>query len=1226
MITEIEDKLNTINEDKFANVARLYLSYRFNNVLSTGFALGQEKSRRGIPDNFIPLQNEYYCFNEITTVQQKDLKAKLSKDITDCFEQKHIPKEKIAQIILICNRKVNPKLYDELINHKNDYSSATKLEIIGIDDFANQIFRDYPSLCKELGISIDTGQILEVEGFIKQYEKSKFATTLQNQFYNREKEIDDAFKFLKNGNLLLIYGQAGTGKTKLSLEIVKRFKNENPDFNLKYIINNNQLIWDDLKTQLTINKNYLLVIDDANKLRSNLDLIANFIKEEREGQIKIIFTVRDYVKNEIFDRFFNYQEIELKNFSREELSKILESKEFNITRYGIDKIFSISKGNPRLAIMAATAALNDDYDKLNNAATIFEEYFSSIKNDLESLKDKELLKVAGILAIYRNIDIGLNDVVNEIGSLFNIDSKTLIEKLQLLFQYEVADEFRGAYKISDQILGEYIFYLTFIDEQYISFKNLLDIYVEKSRFSLSKVLNPIIQNYGFKKVKDKILPALKFKWNELGDDNIKKVRFLKDFWFYLPTEGLLYVKDKIETFNQIENLNSLKLETYRDNYIEQYDDDLIDLLIRYNQLPDKLDLTLELLMKYALTSQIVFTKVLKAFKQSFSYGQYSFENKYFLQRKLFDFLYQKAEGNHIFFSRIILFIADEFLVDSYHSTSSDGRAMIIQTLPVIISVEEQKQFRKKLWDFIFNCFQSDELKENVYDFFKHHKYSPGSQNIKEVIEYDKELIIPFFTNNFLEKSFKECEIVQNYIRRLGFAKVEFEETLKRDFISDEFKLWFILNERALEKKKILTELTESYSAKDYFNFLETINIIYQNKSEFFSGYSTILDSITEILIHLANSDFELFLKVFKKMYDYDYASSILTGKLFSELVYDKEKVEKLKAFIYHTNTIEGNKITLIRKLPKEYISIQDYKIYKELINRREINNFWFIDDIFRRISDLGINIKIELNDFISMLYSKTQTDENTYIHQDFFTYLFDEHNDIYIQNLRIIEKIYMFLENKDSHFDYELSVLKQIVSVNPKFIIELLESHFDKSTHISKRELEYYGLHKLWEIENADTVIVCALEFFKKVPMFWCNASCEASYLFNGNSEKERNLLLSLIGSTSDSKELRMLFNIVVSKYGSEKYEFLKLILNKNKNLELFRKLDFYVQSSTFSGSRIPRIQKEISEFEELKDFLEKLNDLDLLNHIVWVENSISSHKREIEEERKREFLDEWGY
>lgn len=1223
MITEIENKLNTINEDKFANIARLYLSYRFNNVLSTGFALGQEKSKRGIPDNFIPLQNEYYSFNEITTVQQKDLKAKLSKDITDCFEQKDIPKEKIAQIILICNRKVSPKLYDELINHKNDYSSATKLEIIGIDDFANHIFRDYPSLCKELGISIDTGQILEVEGFINQYEKSKFATTLQNQFYNREKEIEDAFKFLKNGNLLLIYGQAGTGKTKLSLEIVKRFKNENPDFNLKYIVNNNQLIWDDLKTQLTINKNYLLVIDDANKLKSNLDLIANFIKEEREGQIKIIFTVRDYVKNEVFDRFFNYQEIELKNFNKEELSKILESKEFNITKYGIDRIFSISKGNPRLAIMATTAALNKDYDKLNNAATIFEEYFSSIKNDLESLKDKELLKVAGLLAIYRNIDIGLKDIVDEIDSLFNIDKDTLIQKLHLLFQYEVADEFRGAYKISDQILGEYIFYLTFIDEQHISFKTLLDIYLEKSRFSLLKVLNPIIQNYGFEKIKDKILPLLKLKWNEIDDTN--KIRFLKDFWFYLPTEGLLYVKDKIENFNHVEDLNSLKFETYRDNYVEQYDDDLIDILIRYKQFSDKLDLSLELLMKYGLSNQSVFTKVLKAFRQSFSYGQYSYEEKYIVQRKLFDFLYKKAEENQVLYSRIILFIADKFLTDSYQCSSSDGRNFTIHTLPIVM-IDEQKKFRKKLLDFIFNCFKCEELKENVYNFFEHHKYSSGLQKVKEVIEYDKDLIVPFFINNFTNKSFRECEIVQDYIKTLGFAKVDFDETLKMDFISNDFKLWFTLNERGLEKKKVLTELTENYTDKEYFDFFETISVIYQNKPDYFKSYSTILDSITQILIHLANANFELFLKVFNKMYKYEYATSIYTGKLFSEMIYNREKVEQLKTIIYQTKTIEGNKITLIRSLPKEYISVEDYEIYKELINRNETNNFWFIGDIFGKFSDLDIDLTKELNDLVNTLYSKIQTDENTYIHEDFFIYLYNENKGIYINNIQKIEKMYLFLDGKNSHFDYELNLLKQIVSLNPKFIIELLESHFDKSTYISKRELEYYSLHKLWDLDNAETVIMSALDFFKKVPMFWHNASCEASYLFNGNSIREENLLKSLINSSSDDRELKMLFNIIVSKYGDKKYEFLKLILDKNKDLDFFRKLDFYVQSTTFSGSRIPRIQEEISEYEKLNKFLETLNDLDLLNYIVWIENSISYHKKEIEEERKREFLDEWGY
>lgn len=117
-----------------------------------------------------------------------------------------------------------------------------------------------------------------------------------------------------------------------------------------------------------------------------------------------------------------------------------------------------------------------------------------------------------------------------------------------------------------------------------------------------------------------------------------------------------------------------------------------------------------------------------------------------------------------------------------------------------------------------------------------------------------------------------------------------------------------------------------------------------------------------------------------------------------------------------------------------------------------------------------------------------------------------------------------------------------------------------------------------------------------------------------------------LINTYNNDKELKMLFNIVVSKYENKKYDFLKLILNKNKNLGFFRKLDFYIQSTTFSGSRIPRIQEEILEFEKLNNFLLPLNDIDLLNHINWVENSIINYKKEIDEEKKREFLDEWGY
>src|SRR5690606_19973596 len=99
MITRIEAALKECNGDKFANLARLYLAYRYDSVISSGFVVGKEKSKKGTPDNFMPL-GDFYIYNEITT-QEKKIFDKLKSDISDCFEQKDIPIEKIVKIILI---------------------------------------------------------------------------------------------------------------------------------------------------------------------------------------------------------------------------------------------------------------------------------------------------------------------------------------------------------------------------------------------------------------------------------------------------------------------------------------------------------------------------------------------------------------------------------------------------------------------------------------------------------------------------------------------------------------------------------------------------------------------------------------------------------------------------------------------------------------------------------------------------------------------------------------------------------------------------------------------------------------------------------------------------------------------------------------------------------------------------------------------------------------------
>jgi hypothetical protein len=63
----------------------------------------------------------------------------------------------------------------------------------------------------------------------------------------------------------------------------------------------------------------------------------------------------------------------------------------------------------------------------------------------------------------------------------------------------------------------------------------------------------------------------------------------------------------------------------------------------------------------------------------------------------------------------------------------------------------------------------------------------------------------------------------------------------------------------------------------------------------------------------------------------------------------------------------------------------------------------------------------------------------------------------------------------------------------------------------------------------------------------------------------------------------------------------LDLILDKGIDFNTFQKLDFVVLSSTFSGSRVPRLKYKISEYEKYKEYLQKKNNtgaLDFINEL----------------------------
>ncbi|GAA4763940.1 MULTISPECIES: hypothetical protein [Flavobacterium] len=1216
MITAIEQALLRCNPDKFANICRLYLAYRYPIVNPTGIVVGKEKSKKGTPDNFVP-DNDKYVFSEITTTDKITLVPKLKKDIEHCFNQKDIPSDKISRIILICNQEITTKIQEELNVHKNSINNFTQLEVIGLNAFANYIFKDYPSLARELGLSIDTGQILEMSDFVRQYEKSKFATPLSNAFYNRITELESSKEQLNNSDFLLITGQAGVGKTRFSLELVTNYIKDNPDYIVKYIRNNNQLIWEDLKIQLTKDRKYLIVVDDANKLKSNLISIINFKNEFKDSDIKIILTVRNYLKREVESELRNYELLELKNFDRNDLAKILQSPEYKISSYYVDRIFSISRGNPRIALMAAIAGLNNDIEKLNKASLILEEYFSSANSSIKD--DLVLLKTAGILTLFRSIDISNSDLTDAIFNYFGIAKNDLVEKLSLLVKNELADEFKNTYKIADQILGEYIFYLIFIKEQHIPFSQLLDLHFDERKISLIHLLNPIISNYGFYEVKDLILYDLNQKWNSLREDQNKAITFLENFWFYLETETILYVNSCLKSLNQV-GFDKLKFEIYKDNHIETYDDRIINLLVNFQNLPDKFEIALDLLMKYGLSSELLFTKVLKVFKQSFTYKRFSYEYGYKTQLKLFDFLYSKINENKIFYSKIIVFIADKYLIDSYDCFHSGDGNKFYTNHEYIALTEEHKKFREKLFNFIFNCYENESLKEDVYEFFERHHYTRYHEKEKRILSFDKKLIVSFFEENFVNNDFRESSIIHTYLRTLSFSKINYKKEIRDLISSKEFKLCLLLDERGETNKKSVINSFSGYKFEDYLDFAKSLDVIYNHQKKHFS----ITGIVSDIIENLAKKDFNLFLRVIEVIFSYEYYNSLYWRKILSSIDYNEEKISSLKLLFKNKPKTEIYLLDLFIKSPKEYLTIEDYNFVLDFIKKNDFTNIWFIDDLINKMNVLDLVIDDEIRKILNILISKIQSDNDLMMYDSFFKIINEKHQYVFIDNLKTIETLYLYFDKQRRHFDYDLEVLKIILSYNPDFIVELLKYSFDEKDYLSRRDFNDNDFKKLWDLDNYEVVLGKMMDYLVKFKSIYLHGESEFSKAFKGNSQKEIDFLNNKLVATNDNKMIELIFNIVTTVYRDKMLDFLKVILEKGCDLELFRRLDFYTSAGVTMGSRLPNMQFELSQYEKVKDFLVTQNNLNYYEFIEIIDRSIMYTKMSIERERKSEFVSEW--
>ena len=814
-IDEIENKLQQINDGAFQKMCDTLLFYKgYETIVASGSVIGKEKTRKGIPDSYIPLSNGDYAFIEYTTKEKvgksKSFIKKLKEDIEHCFDPKtRIQANQISEVILCFTERINVKEREELKNLCKSHNPNCKLIDKGIDSLKYEIFST-PGIAKEfLGITIDTGQILIPNEYTKQYEKSKITTPLSNTFYHREADTKAAVLSISNKPILVIKGVAGVGKSRLALHVIEEFKITNPDYTSYCISSKKGLgIWDDLSSYIFPDKNYIILIDDANKSNEDFYHLLSLLKTERKGDLKIIATVRDYALNDVLKtlQHYDYNLQLLDKFKDEEIKEIIKSPEFNIQNpVYIDRILRIAKGNARLAIMAAIIGKNNPINELDNASIIYDKYFESISSEIEELNDINHIKSLAILSFSKVISREHEEYNSKIFSAFGIPENAFWESIYTINELgsEIIDLFENQIvKISDQILTTYLFYKVFFKDKKLDYNIILDSFLLEQSKNIRDTIVPITNDYGLENIKGLIGDDITDKWNKVKGDDKKAFKFLDIFWYFLPTETLQYLKDKISSLPQSSETYKYEYET--NEFAYDSPDKIFSLLTNFRLIdPYSFEISLDMIYEYIFKHPSYLARFIKFSDDYLIYHRNGYQNGYIRQKIFIDFLIRKSKEEtsevkkHVY-TKFLISIAKSFLKTAFQQNESNGMQVVFYSYTIPLT-EEIKEIRKKIFDFLFKQFKS--FQKEVYSVLD--KYTWGEANhSQELWEYDSSFILNFIEKEMDRKEYLHSKLVYQYLDTLDRYGIQYKSSLRDEFLNELFNLSELLNQDRFRKKSM----------------------------------------------------------------------------------------------------------------------------------------------------------------------------------------------------------------------------------------------------------------------------------------------------------------------------------------------------------------------------------------------------------------------------------------
>ncbi|KJQ66048.1 hypothetical protein TZ88_00742 [Streptococcus gordonii] len=1190
LINKLENAIKELEGGRFQKLGDEYLRKKYDfKIVSLGSQEGTDKTTKGTPDSYAEEDGKYVYIMYGT---HKSVISKLEGDIQSVKEKildENIAEDKVRRLIC-CHTSSNIT-----IKQKEDLEKMAEpyqLELIGINEIANDLTKlDFQYLAKEyLSISESTEQVWSINDFIRIHDESKTNAPISNDYIGDVSEIINTIKSSEK-RILLISAKPGTGKTRLAIEICSLL--DRNKYNIICVKSNNQDIYQDVKRNLNLHKENIVFIDDVNTTQNYISTLGLL---NTTNNINFILTVRDYAKEDVINdiRVYGYNNIEPELLKDDNFTKLLSQfSQTELTRKEIEHIKTISKSNPRIAVIAAKLSSSQDLINFNDEIDILKDYYEEIlnKNNIIYVEQKTLF----ILSYLKKIRLESLEENQEFKKLLKItditttDFKSAVEKLH---ERELCNIYNDKIvKIADQSLDDYIVIKFLINKKISILEMLHELYPVNGQ-RVVQILNQCSNFIRKESDLEGVSDAVRTYYAESNFENDElKEKFLIQFGGLLPLEAISHVKNKIdniesEAYTKTNFINQKdKKESIEDSVLNiifvvtrtRYCSQILQLLLKYfDKNPNKISEVYSILeANYGLVTEreyIDYTLAENTISELANLDltkSYNQELIVTILKQYFKIIVERTESNEKTFTFGHYIIPDSKNLTQYHRRILKLLASLYK-----IGVSEIRIYIEKI----------------LYDYSRtilNHSESHG-----ETILGDLKSIRELFFSDIKNLSMIGEKIVY------ALHKAEVKENLPIVFddyiISDRQKIynnltnpnhaWFYEDDAEIK----LQQIANSYSS----NLQNIFNFANQFKNSLFMNDINIELVLFNMFLLLKNDNKIKFLNsMFKSNYHFENRTpiSFLENIEKSSMRYviasspELEKYEWELAYLTQLEKVKNEDLQTLKSILESnsvpcYFTILNFErlilkdpSLKELLIQKAVNNNFVIFDFIREEEVPKLINLIGENDLKSQyLINLGSSKDHTY-------------------------KLFQKLGENDINFAVE--VLKKIDELK-----------------MGSSNLGYMVLHTINGFRDKKEIYKKFIRFAINRPYYYYNNMLED--IIKNDSQ----IILEMLEETNNEQFAIRLVNLGVEflENSNQKLILFNLLRTKGFGKKSFQEIHFSPYSHFFTGSHVPVLELEKELLERIKEIFE--TDIDYINLLLFLDKLIDGKRKAIERELEKEF------